>query len=172
MRDLILLLDAIGPLKEDGVAILRALAATLILIPGEYFGAGAMMLGLADSGNVRLNSLPDGTIGVERAMCVQDLASDIALVATEISRAKWQFGLTKCTISGVLHSNEIQVNDPVLTNKSLLQAMSWERRSRLQYEPFYGFVLCAERSAKWRCLARIGYPVTLLSLPVSPVTRP
>ena len=42
------MLDAIGDLKEDGVAILRALDATLIFIPGEYVGAGAMGLGLAD----------------------------------------------------------------------------------------------------------------------------
>lgn len=94
-QDLILLVDGSGSLREPGFEIVRGFAVNLTKkYHTTYFGGSATRIGVALFGNGHLETLPDGSTGVARAINVQPLSDDMNLVREKLSALEWQRGFT------------------------------------------------------------------------------
>jgi uncharacterized protein YegL len=90
-QDLILAIDGSGSLTEDGFGKLKNFATAIIdKYQGEYYGKGAMQVGVIEFGNGVI--MPDDTVSA--AINVQALTSDMAAVKTALEGMPYKKGFT------------------------------------------------------------------------------
>jgi len=91
-QDLIIALDGSGSLREDGFNSLKNYALDLLSkYHSQYFGAGAMKIGLIEFGNGII--MPDG-VTVSPAMNVQTITADLGSVKTALEGMVQKKGFT------------------------------------------------------------------------------
>jgi len=94
-QDLVIALDASGSLKETGYEIVRGFAVNLTKwYMSKYYGAPAVKMGVALSGNGHLIDLPGGGTTIQAAINLQPLTFDLEKVGTAIAETTWQRGFT------------------------------------------------------------------------------
>jgi len=91
-QDLIIALDGSGSVREDGFNILKTYALNLLSkYHSQYFGSGAMKVGLIEFGNGII--MPDG-VTVSPAMNVHTISADLGSVKTSIEGMVQKKGFT------------------------------------------------------------------------------
>jgi hypothetical protein len=91
-QDLIIAIDGSGSVREDGFNILKSYALELLSkYHSEYFGAGAMKIGLIEFGNGII--MPDG-VTVSPAMNLQPLTADLGAVKSSMEGMVQKKGFT------------------------------------------------------------------------------
>jgi len=91
-QDLLIAIDGSGSVREDGFAILKNYALDLLSkYQSEYFGKGAMKIGLIEFGNGII--MPDG-VTVSPAMNLHPLTADIGAVKSALEGAVQKKGFT------------------------------------------------------------------------------
>merc|ERR1719183_696671 len=91
-QDLVIAIDGSGSVREDGFNILKTYALDLISkYQSEYFGAGAMKVGLVEFGNGII--MPDG-VTVSPAMNLHALTSDLVAIKTAVEGMVQKKGFT------------------------------------------------------------------------------
>jgi len=91
-QDLVIAIDGSGSLREDGFGTLKNYALALVdKFRSEYFGSGAMKVGLIEFGNGII--MEDG-VTVSPAMNIRPLTSDMSQVKTDIGAMVQKKGFT------------------------------------------------------------------------------
>merc|ERR1719198_1330000 len=91
-QDLIIAIDGSGSVREDGFNILKSYALNLLdKYQSEYYGAGAMKIGLIEFGNGII--MPDG-VTVSPAMNVHSLSADLGSVKSAVEGMVQKKGFT------------------------------------------------------------------------------
>jgi hypothetical protein len=91
-QDLIIAIDGSGSVREDGFNILKTFALDVLSkYQSEYYGAGAMKVGLIEFGNGII--MPDG-VTVSPAMNVQPLTADLGAVKGAVEGLAQKKGFT------------------------------------------------------------------------------
>jgi uncharacterized protein YegL len=90
-QDLLLAIDGSGSLTEDGFGKLKNFATAIISkYQGEYYGKGAMQVGVIEFGNGVI--MEDGTVSA--AVNVQPLTTDMGAVKTALEGLPYKKGFT------------------------------------------------------------------------------
>jgi len=91
-QDLVIAIDGSGSVRSDGFNILRNFALDLVSkYQSEYFGAGAMKVGLVEFGN---GIIMDDGVTVSPAMNVHALTADLGAIKTSIEGMVQKKGFT------------------------------------------------------------------------------
>jgi len=91
-QDLIIAIDGSGSVREDGFAILKNYALDLLSkYHSEYYGAGAMKIGIIEFGN---GIIMDDGVTVSPAMNVHTLSADLTAVKTSVEGMVQKKGFT------------------------------------------------------------------------------
>jgi len=91
-QDLVIAIDGSGSVRSDGFNILRNFALDLVSkYQSEYFGAGAMKVGLVEFGN---GIIMDDRVTVSPAMNVHALTADLGAIKTSIEGMVQKKGFT------------------------------------------------------------------------------
>jgi hypothetical protein len=91
-QDLIIAIDGSGSVREDGFAILKNYALDLLSkYHSEYYGAGAMKIGLIEFGN---GIIMDDGVTVSPAMNVHSLSADLTSVKSSVEGMVQKKGFT------------------------------------------------------------------------------
>jgi len=91
-QDLVIAIDGSGSVREGGFDILRNFALDLVSkYQSEYYGAGAMKVGLIEFGN---GIIMDDGVTVSPAMNLHALTSDLAAIKTSITGMVQKKGFT------------------------------------------------------------------------------
>merc|ERR1719443_2394835 len=91
-QDLIIAIDGSGSVREDGFNILKTFALDVLSkYQSEYYGSGAMKVGLVEFGNGII--MPDG-VTVSPAMNLQPLTADLGAVKSAVEGMVQKKGFT------------------------------------------------------------------------------